>query len=75
MKIYKRSRKLFERMSTQFGKRKEKRDCLATLIYHESAGEAPGRASPEWLVVDRPLYHWLAAIDKIDAQDVGAGVN
>ena len=62
-------------MQAEYAKSRTAVSLVAEVLASGNAGGAPGRTSPELLDVDRPLYDVLSAIDKIVAQDDGAGVN
>ena len=62
-------------MQAEYAKSRTPVNLVAEVLASGKAGGAPGRASPELLEVNRPLYDVLSAIDKIVAQNDGAGVN
>ena len=62
-------------MQEEYAKLETALRLVADVLASGNAGEAPGRASPESIDVDRPLYDVLLAIDTIVAQDGGTGVN
>ena len=62
-------------MQEEYAKSQTALRLVEDVLASGNAGVAPGRASPESFDVDRPLYDVLSAINKIVAQDGGAGVN
>ena len=62
-------------MQEKYAKSQTALRLVAVVLASGNANEAPGSASPELLVMDRPLYDVLSAIDKIVVQDGGTGLN